>query len=323
MMRQPDAAVWRLILFALCFMVWAIPSPCAAQSEENGLVQVEERIVSSKALMTLDVGRYRRVVQISPNGRNMHIQFEIRVSVSAVVMSYHRHTLVDAWYDRQGLVAFISEEDEDGKKTILNGRRERQVGERVVFRIQGMIAGQPVDRSIPFQMIHFTNLENYPFTAALSRTRQTWRVLNLFNGEVELVHMTPEGVENCPAPTSCSCWRVKLWSPGRQGIFHFTGDTLLAHARGDDKLGNFILRTEPPKTKKESGGFFGGFFGGGSSDARDEDEESGPLCPQDMSTVVPIIGPPPPLHPSDDVPEDAQEHPSEPLSDFLNPEDTH
>jgi hypothetical protein len=285
-------AIWRLIPLVLCMLAGLVTGPAEAAWPSDTLIQVEDRIVSSKALMTIDVGYYRRVVQVDPQGRNMHIQFEIRVDVSAIVMSYHRHTLVDAWYDRQGLVAFVTEIDEDGRITQLNGRREKQVGEKLVLHMEGTVDNAPVDKSIPFPMIHFTSLENYPFTAALSRQRQTWRVLNLFNGEVELVQLTPEGVENCPDPVPCSCYRVKVWSVSREGMFYYTGDGLMSYARGEDKLGNFILRTPPPQKPKESGGgLFGGFFGTGTKPAQ---EPGGPIiCPDAVATHPNgVTGPP-------------------------------
>lgn len=237
----------------------------AAQVDKS-IVFEEDRIISSKALVTIDVGKSRRIVQISPDGERMHVQLKIDVDVSAVFLSYHRHAVLDGWYDRKGLVAFVSEMNENGKITQLNGRRVERIGGRVFMHLYGVVAGKPLDREIPYSMIHYTDLENYPYVAALSREQATWRVLNLFNGEIELVKVEPVGTCPCPEYKEATCYRLNLSSPERQGSYYYLPEGQIAYVKGEDSLGSFMLRMpEELMDKKEktktAGGLFNSFFG--------------------------------------------------------------
>ena len=141
--------------------------------------------------------------------------------------------------------------------TRLTGMREKVFGEKVVFSIYGISNGKPVNREIPFSMIDMTNIEYFAYAAAMTRSDVTWRILNLFNGNLEIVRLHPEGVEQCPQPFQNSCYRVAMTAPDNEGMFYYTMDGILAEAKGDDALGNYILK--PPvlwKQEKKTNGLF-------------------------------------------------------------------
>ena|GEM_PF-4632819 len=219
----------------------------------------EDLVIATKAIMTINIGESNRVYQIYDNGNKMSIHFDIKVDVSAMFLSYHRKSEVDAWYDKSGLVWFISEINDDGKITVLNGQRKMEVGEKEIIHIFGFINGQPVNKKYPFSMIHYTNLEHYSFAAAMTRTKTTWRILNLFNGEIEMVRSTPEGIIKCPELDGEYCYQVSIWSQAQQAVFHYDMNGIMVHADGNDKLGHFILLpTNQRKNKKNSS--IGSFF---------------------------------------------------------------
>lgn len=262
----------KLVLFTILGLWLNCIFPSAALAKQPKLI-FEELVIATKAIMTINVGKSDRIVQISASGNQMNIHFEIKVDVSAMFLSYHRKSEVDAWYDRNGLLMFISEINEDGKVTVLNGLRRTVVGEKVVMQINGVINGEAIRKEYPFSMIHFTNLENFAFAAAMTRTKTTWRILNLFNGEIELVKSTPEGIEQCPDFDEEYCYRVSIWSKSQQAVFHYSMDGRIAHADGRDDLGKFLLLPTDERKREKKKGISSFFTYNISRDPKPREEE--------------------------------------------------
>ena len=232
-------------LFYLLLSVFGVHDLAAETSNKT---LVEDLTITGKALVSLDVGTTRAVTQISQDGRSQRIGLRVNVDVSTFVYKYYRHTSVDAWYDAQGLVVFVTEIDEDGKITRLNGLREHMVRDRDVIHLVGIVKGVPVDKVVPIEMFNYTSVENYPYVSALARESNTWRVLNLFTGEVDLVRVTPERVVNCPSPVPGECFQISKHSADNQGTHYFTLDGQLVGAEGDDQLGHYVLSSRHPPT---------------------------------------------------------------------------
>lgn len=229
----------------------ALPSTLFAASSTT-LRSVEDLQVIGKAMVSLNVGRSQRFVTIYPDEGRMHIAMRIDVDVSAIVMSYHRHSRVDAWYDKRGLVSFSSEITENGRTTILSGRRERILRERDVMHLYGTLKGRPIDKTYPTHLYSVTSLENYPVVANQARQEKTFRVLDLFSGDILLVEVTPYGTTPCPNGSGATCQKILRKSATLSGFFTYSDDGLMLEAQGEDEQGKFQLKMADPGGLKSS-----------------------------------------------------------------------
>ncbi|RJO67781.1 MAG: hypothetical protein C4523_08465 [Myxococcales bacterium] len=256
----------------LVALVWLAAAGAASAAESaRPTVLVEDLILGTrKMMMSFDVGEVLKIIEIAPDGQSMRVHLTIDVEVSAVVFRYRRHTDIHAWYDARGLRMFVSEIDDDGKITSLSGVRKTIVREREMVHVYGVVEGREVNQVVPVSYFHFTSLENYAYLTALTRVKGTWRVLDLFTGDIWIVHVTPTGMTPCPEPAEGQCYRVELKSPKNSGVFYYTLEGLLAGAEGEDSLGVFTMREREEDEQpialpaEEGGGFLKGLFDGAS-----------------------------------------------------------
>ena len=233
---------WSSLALALSFL-W--PGLLFAASSTT-LRSVEDLQVIGKAMVSLNVGRSQRFVTIYPEEGRMHIAMRIDVDVSAIVMSYHRHSRVDAWYDKRGMTSFSCEIMENGRQTILSGKRERILRDREVMHLYGTIKGRPIDKTYPTHLYTVTSVENYPPLANAARQEESFRVLDLFSGDILLVDITPYGATACPNKISGTCQKLLRKSATLNGTFIYSEDGLMIEAQGEDEQGKFQLKMADP-----------------------------------------------------------------------------
>ncbi len=235
-----------LIRLTLCTMFMGalllLSMSARAESEEMVPVISETLSVKSKvALVDINVGTSKRLVQLSRDGKRAYIRMSMEIKVSAFLMSYRRNLVSSAWFDVNGLTRFATEIDENGKLTQLCGERSSGAG-GTRMSITGIIDGEVVDKSISFDSFRYTNLENFAYVAALARRQVNYPILDLFTGKVNVTTVTPYGRETCAKPVMDSCFKVMVESPENNGTFYYASDGWLVSASGEDTKGSYILQ---------------------------------------------------------------------------------
>ena len=186
----------RLLVLSLPLFLFAFTANAAQPGDEPGC----EHLVQWFNIKTYSVsaGEARKDEMVCPDKGTSEIRLTTSVDVLIVVTRYKRESKARALYDKDGLVEFYSFMKENEVVSEWEGKRE---GDKFILTGRtGPLSDLPPTQKRLFSRKDFsyTNVEDFPFIAALTKKTLNFSVLNLWNGDLESHVVRPLGNAECP-----------------------------------------------------------------------------------------------------------------------------